>query len=143
MENLELEQLDPLPYLEYDFTLMIVMRNCTFNDNIGGIGAFGSSLNIMEYNRHLGMSPFTIIIQNSSFSNTQWQKQFFIPVPDIALFGLMSTIMLSSVKNLTFVNCSFVNNKNTGMLALDTILYFEGNITFSENTGYFGGGLVL
>ena len=93
-------QLDPLPYLEYDFTLMIVMRNCTFNDNIGGIGAFGSSLNIMEYNHHLGMNPFTIIIQNSSFSNTQWQKQLFIPVPDIALFGLMSIIMLSSVKKI-------------------------------------------
>ena len=136
-------QLDPLPYLEYDFSLMIAMRNCTFNDNTAGVGAFGASLTILQYNRHLGRSPFTIVIQNSSFSNTQWQKQFFIPVPDIALFGLMSTIFLSSVKNLTFVNCSFVNNTNTAMLAMDTILYFEGNITFSENTGYFGGGLAL
>ena len=136
-------ELDPRPYLEYDFILTIVIRNCTVNKNIGRYGAFGASLAVMEYNRHLGKSPFTIIIQNSSFSQTEILKTVAIPIPDIATLGIMSTIWLSSVKNITFINCSFVNNTNTAMFAMDTVLYFQGNITFSENTGHFGGGLAL
>ena len=136
-------ELDPRPYLEYDFILTIVIRNCTVNKNIGKYGAFGASLAVMEYNRHLGKSPFTIIIQNSSFSHTEILKTVAIPIPDIATLGIVSTVWLSSVKNITFINCSFVNNTNTAMFVMDTVLYLQGNITFSENTGYFGGGLAL
>ena len=135
-------ELQPMPGLEYDFTLKVNIRNCTLNKNIAGFLALGASLLIREYNQHRGKSPFEIEILNSSFSQTELLTKN-LGIPDIAIFALFSTVYLSSVKNVTFINCTFSDNMNTAMVLMDSVVYFQGNITFNGNTGYFGSGLAL
>lgn len=135
-------ELQPLPGLGYDFALDINIRNCTLNKNIAGFLALGASVIIREYNQHPNKSPFTIVIQNSSFSQTELLTKN-LGIPDLAIFSIFSTVHLSSVKNVTFINCTFLDNMNTAMVLMDTVLHLEGNITFTGNTGYFGGGLAL
>ena len=52
--------------------------------------------------------------------------------------------MLSFVPNATFIDCEFFENTvDSGLSAVDTNLFFGGNITFRDNRAIYGGGLML
>ena len=52
--------------------------------------------------------------------------------------------MLYKSKNVTFVDCTFVENNGTGIVAFHTsYLVFSGQIYFMNNSAYRGAGLVL
>ena len=53
----------------------------------------------------------------------------------------LSVVGVESYVNVTFSNCTFMNNQATGIQALQTNVIFEGNNTFQSNSGVSGAGL--
>lgn len=54
-----------------------------------------------------------------------------------------ATVYLQQVLNVTFIDCTFENNKATSISATASKLVFQGNHTFTNNSGYYGAGLLL
>ena len=56
-----------------------------------------------------------------------------------------SAVLYSSyqVGRLMIEDCTFIHNEVTAMAAFRSYLYFSGNVTIHNNTGYEGGGIVL
>jgi len=53
-------------------------------------------------------------------------------------------MVMQYVSNVTFINCSFVDNVEDGaIIAVGTNMIFEGNITFRGNRATQGGGIRL
>ena len=52
-------------------------------------------------------------------------------------------VLLYSIPNATFIDCEFFESSDSTLYASITILFFEGNITFRDNTATYGAGLAL
>ena len=55
----------------------------------------------------------------------------------------VAIVTLESYPNVTFTNCTFINNKATAIRALQTDVIFQGNNSFHNNIGNYGTGLSL
>ena len=84
------------------------------------------------------MSALEVLIQNSKFTNNSHVKPE--QILDIASFNSLNVV---AVEKVSYVNCTFVVNKQTALQAFDSTLYFGGHVIFSENRGTFGGAMIL
>ena len=102
--------------------------------------------------------PYTLENRNRFlFRNLSFQHNKRIGVTnDSALFlnGLVSeelyidvnasvTVALQGVKNATFLDCEFLHNNGSGLMAIQSNIFFRGRILFQNNWGKNGGGLSL
>ena len=55
----------------------------------------------------------------------------------------VAIVTLESYPNVTFTNCTFINNKATAIRAIQNDVIFQGNNSFYNNVGNFGTGLSL
>ena len=102
--------------------------NCTFEDNSGGLGmAIYSSLDLFTG------SDCKLGLENTDFKNHNVMSSPLNP----------SLITVNAIKHSKFINCKFNNNVATAIFAISSHLFFEGNISFSNNTGQNGGALSL
>ena len=54
-----------------------------------------------------------------------------------------SMIHFQMVANVTLIDCTFENNEQPVISAMTTNMYFQGNHTFRNNSGYYGTGITL
>lgn len=54
-----------------------------------------------------------------------------------------SMIYFQMVTNVTLIDCTFEDNEQPVIKAMTTNMYFQGNHTFRNNSGYYGTGLTL
>ena len=54
-----------------------------------------------------------------------------------------TSVHLTKVLNVTFVDCTFENNQESAIMAMGSNLVFEGNSTFRNNSAVRGAGIML
>ena len=67
----------------------------------------------------------------AEFRNTIFKNH----VLNLYFRALLSVVSIESYMNVTFFNCTFMDNQATAIRALQTNLIFEGNNTFLNNSG--------
>ena len=104
--------------------------NCTFEDNSGKLGmAIYSFLDL-----------FTGSDCKLSFKDTGFKNHTKISSSKQLN---PSVILAHAIKHVDFINCEFNNNVATAIFAQSSHLFFEGNISFWNNTGENGGAISL
>ena len=53
------------------------------------------------------------------------------------------TVKLSNVNSVSVTNCTFSNNKGSGLGLINTYVTFNGDVYFINNTAYNGGGIYM
>ena len=74
--------------------------------------------------------------RNTVFKSHMLDNNFYATVSS-------SVVGIESYVNVTFFNCTFMDNQATAIRAFQTNAIFEGNNTFFNNTGGSGAGLAL
>ena len=119
----------------------IRIQDCTFLDNSG----YHSMAIMIVDAAHLGISPSHFKVENVSFYNSR------LPSADMHWHNIGSVyqntaaaaVLLYGIQNVTFVSCTFRNNRVTALLAYESNMYFHGTMTFLDNRGWNGGALAL
>ena len=117
------------------------IRDCTFLNNSG----YHSMAIMIVDAAHLAISPSRFKVENVSFYNSH------LPSTDMHWHNIGSVyqntaaaaVLLYGIQNVTFASCTFHNNYVTALLAYESNIYFNGNMTFSDNRGWNGGALAL
>ena len=101
--------------------------NCTFEDNYGEFGmavySYAQSLTGADSKLHFEDTTFIYHTVTAPFTH--------------------STIYVFATRHVQFFNCELNHNMGTAILAVSSRLYFEGNLSFWNNTGENGGALSL
>ena len=132
------------------FINSIQLYNSTFRKNTGYIG---SAMYILTN----GILPYSIqnqfLMENVSFQYNHRTMMNELYITDFldSLAGhafqidpnASVTVALQGVQNITFTDCEFSYNNGTGILAIQSSVFFQGNVVFQGNTGKNGGGLSL
>ena len=123
------------------FINSVQIQNSTIRNNTGYAG---SAMYVLTN----GILPYStqnqFLMQNVSF-----QYNHYNAVDDNRTSALhvdknaSVTVALQGVQNATFVDCNFSHNKGTGVLAIQSYVFFQGDFVFQNNTGKNGGGLSL
>ena len=127
-----------------DATNNFVLNECLFSNNsVKTNDDAGIGITITNFYLHQFFSSqytyYSILLFNCLFeynSNT--------PLSD-GSYSSGSAVLYSSyqVGRLMIEDCTFIHNEVTAMAAFRSHLYFSGNVTIHNNTGYEGGGIVL
>ena len=123
---------------------IITFENCLFTNNTSINGTTEAVL-VAE------ASDFGIPIYDDPFS-TQLSSQYVdyfhnCTFRSSAISGKSlsetnaNVVLVYSAKNVVFTNCTFIDNIGTAIAAIESVIIFEGNITFKNNTGTNGGAL--
>ena len=83
-------------------------------------------------------SPLFLLKYNVVFTNVSFQEH-----ENLLLYRLQPTVLLTVVSNATFIDCEFTGSGDSAINALNTNMFFEGNITFRNSIAAKGGGLAL
>ena len=92
-----------------------------------------------------------LLIDNVNFQgNRPFYRQALDPFPTIInsirsslYIKLLSTVFVKSVRKISFHNCTFSINNYTSLFAVDSKVYFRGQLVFNQNIGLFGAGIYL
>ena len=123
-------------------TRNIAIRGCKINSSIS-VTSFGCSMEVLQGQKLIAdQIEYEIIIQNTIFANNVFLEDVFTPVVHGGL-NFFGNIIIDSVKNSTFINCSFLNNQAPSLLVIDSRMFFEGTNVFDNNTAVFGGAIYL
>lgn len=109
----------------------VVIDSCLIKNNsgFGGAGFFYTQLNGLNFN---------VIIRNVTVSGTRHYH------PDnIGPENAESSVLIRRSINITLIDFTVQDNSMTGMLLLNSLIFFKGSNSFSNNSGENGGGLVL
>ncbi len=110
---------------------VVVIENTTITDSTGSVGA---AMNVFEFSPEFQYRRVDVVIRESTFTNTistVYRKEF------------QGTVYFGNIRNATITNCIFSNNSATAIIADESRIYFNGNVTFYGNSGYNGGALAL
>ena len=133
-------------------TQKIAVKNVTFN------GACASSNNIKIVGGRYVVNPsviYSVLFTNVSFKDHSTACSYShsryslhsppdLPFSDNNLQNIQPGMVMQYVSNVTFINCSFIDNVEDGaIIAVGTNMIFEGNITFRGNRATQGGGIRL
>ena len=118
---------------------IVLIQNCRFERN----SASGpDALWLLDY----GTNPHVeILIEDTSFSsngNATALNQFDIIGLNL-IATLLATIKVESVRNVTFKNCAFKENKVSAISAQNSHIFFEGINHFTNNSAFHGGAIFL
>ena len=109
----------------------ILMRDSAFTENVG------RDIPSLYFSTFTG-SPFKTIqvtFKNMSISSSTTFH------PDASNFNVSA--YFSRVLNVTFIDCTFENNKVTAIMAMGSNLRFQGHNTFRNNSAVNGAGIKL
>ena len=124
-------------------TQLVVIDNTVFTNNSLSDPWYGGEA------VRLSINPYTLVVydthtkqniqikfRSAIFKNHILYESLYTSVP-------LSVLGIESYANVTFTNCTFMDNKATAIRAFQTNVIFEGKNTFSNNTGGSGAGLAL
>ncbi len=118
----------------------IQVDHCDFIENVANSA---SALSVQEVARLHNSVTVQFVFNNCSFTNNVCPR-LLLPTSLLQFeTGLLSTIQITSVQDVTFANCRFQDNKGTAVDAYSTRLRFYGNVTIARNFAVRGGGLGL
>ena len=112
----------------------VIIKNSSFERNVNPIGS-GVIIRPMSV-----LSSIEVLMQDTNFTNHN-----MIPGQNsnIHISNRFTVITVNNLRRLQIINCTFAMNKQTALQALDSTLYFGGNVIFSGNNGTLGGALML
>ena len=123
------------------FINSVQIQNSIFRNNTGYTGSamFVLTNGILPYS-----TQNQFLIQNVSFQYNHYNT-VGDDCRDALCIGKNATVTvaLQGVQNATFVDCDFSHNNGTGILAIQSYVFFQGDLVFQRNTGKNGGGLSL
>ena len=109
----------------------ILIRDSAFTENVAhGVASVFFSSNTS--------SPFKTI--QVTFKNVSISSSITFH-PDAS--NSQVSVYFSRVVNVTFIDCTFENNKVTAIMAVGSNLRFQGNNTFRNNSAVNGAGIML
>ena len=126
------------------FINSVQIQNSTFRNNTGYVG---SAMYVLTN----GILPYStqnqFLIRDVSFQHNQYSTVDSVrdQATDVLHIDKNAsvTVVLQGVQNATFVDCDFSDNNGTGILAIQSYVFFQGDVVFQGNTGKNGGGLSL
>ena len=133
----------------------LTITNCTFQSNTAIFG--GAVLITMQNTEDITPDLPTVLFQNCAFLNNTSQLQDAGTLAMSSAIGITfkhctfsSSALTNSYSvtylvnsNITFSNCTFEDNIGTAIAAVYSIIVFEGNNTFRNNTSMYGGALLF
>ena len=133
----------------------LTITNCTFQSNTAIFG--GAVLITMQNTEDITPDLPTVLFQNCAFLNNTSQLQDAGTLAMSSAIGITfkhctfsSSALTNSYSvtylvnsNITFSNCTFEDNIGTALAAVYSIIVFEGNNTFRNNTSMYGGALLF
>ena len=116
----------------------MIIENYLFEGNVNKVG---SSLVIVQPSLlpSTPVSTLGVLLKDTNFTNDMTPEPYS---SKIAIEGF-NVVAIYGLRHLKIINCTFTMNKHTALQALDSTLYFEGNIIFSGNNGLHGGAMLL
>ena len=116
----------------------VIIEKCLF---VGNVNKVGSSLVIVQPSLlpSTTVSALGVLLKDTNFTNDMTPEPYS---SKIAIEGF-NVVAIYGLRHLKIINCTFTMNKHTALQALDSTLYFEGNIIFSGNNGLHGGTMLL
>ena len=122
-------------------TQQITVNNVTFD------GACAGSSNIKIAGGRYAVHPsiiYNVLFTNVSFQDHSTGFSSSLQPPLYNLRNLQPAMAILYASNVTFINCSFIDNTAQGaIIAVGTNMVFEGDITFRGNRATRGGGMML
>ena len=111
-----------------------VVGEFCFNSSIlqNNSGRLGSALQIAT--DELRTETLITLLHNITFDDNRIIDEAIEKPPAV-------TVLMLNMKNLTISNCTFSNNKGSGLGLVNAIVTFNGHNYFINNTAYSGGGL--
>ena len=101
-------------------------------------GIIGSALLIATDRNPSRQSSFDIILDNVTFDSNAISAELLDYDHRIA-----ATVGVSNGKNLSIINCTFSNNKGSGLGIFNTYTTFYGVNNFINNSADIGGGILM
>ena len=124
-------------------------------------GAFPQALDVDEHSLPMISIIDCVFMNNTSTSKTAQALKIFsrtqsFPITEVTLenctfskspaavgTALSNVITLSDAQGVTFSNCKFEDNIGTAIIAVNSIITFEGTNTFRNNSATDGGALLF
>ena len=100
-----------------------------------------SNVSFRGYSTNLSSPLSTFYSQQSSLNDDLLQS---LPNPSTTLYTYKPGVVLSSIPNVTFIDCEFFESSaDSALTAGSTNMFFGGNIIFRDNIATYGAGLQL
>ena len=115
-------------------TIGIFHFNSTIIQNNTGSVSFGSALQIIT--DQVLRDNLIIVLHNATFNNHSVIPDKYGEFSSVAI-----TVGILNVRNCTISNCTFSNNKGSGLGLVNAIATFHGHNNFTNNMAYSGGGI--
>ena len=120
---------------------LVVINNGVFRNNVLSSSWFGGKA------VRLGINPDNSVVYDTrTKQNIQVEFRYTVfmnHILDNKATVSSSVVGIESYVNVTFSNCTFMDNQATAIRAFQTNVIFEGNNIFRNNTGDSGAGLSL
>ena len=128
-------------------TRNIAINHCQIKKNIC-YERFACAMEMYQGANFRDQVQYTLTILNTTFEGNEYiHHELFTPGPVTETISnslkYFSTNLIISFKNVTVVNCTFMDNLSPPLLAYDSNIYFEGINVFDSNTALFGGAIYL
>ena len=122
----------------YNVKYQVIIEKCLFEGNVNKVG---SSLVIVQSSLlpSTPVSTLGVLLKDTNFTNDTTPEPYS---SKIAIEGF-NVVAVYGLRHLKITNCIFTMNKHTALQALNSTLYFEGNIIFSGNNGLHGRAMLL
>ena len=125
-------------------TRNVVIKQCRIRGNLC-TSRLSCSAEVFHGDRYTPNEiEYTFTIQNTVFAHNRIMRDILFPEKGVETVARnLGNFVIIAVRNITFSNCTFMNNLFPSLLPYDSRLYFEGTSTFINNTAPFGGAIYL
>ena len=125
------------------FLLEFEVNNCTFVNNSNPVTTVYILQNAIRY-----FQPIAFIFQNVVWTDSVPLRQYSVPIQNTFAHAVdqqegFGTVLLSNVRNATFIDCEFKNNPYTALKVSGSIAHFHRSTLFKGNTGSSGGAISI
>ena len=125
-------------------TRNIAIRGCRIIGSVCVLSRFACSMQVMQGQKYGNQIEYHLIIQNTTFIDNKFVGDVLTPSGEYANgLNTFGVIIVIAFENITFINCSFLENQTPSLLAYESQVYFEGTNIFDSNTAVFGGAIYL
>ena len=121
----------------------IYIENCTFIDNYGSPGSAVAIHQEKSTSTNYFIFLLKIYFNNCTFAKNSYPQYLLSNYLQNFEHDILNTMALYSTDNVSITNCWFEKNNGTAIYACNSQIYFNGIVTFLENSGVNGGGIFL
>ena len=124
----------------------VTVRDCVFYDNKlnnrigGGVAVHLNNHYVLSYLNHSVPQFFTSLVNCTIENNALIVEENLV---DTVFTGSSAVFVIENPSGVLIENCSISHNNCTGITAVWSSVMFAGNMTFTNNTGTDGGGIIL